>query len=400
MRVLYHHRTRGTDAQRVHILEIVNAFRELGHEVRIASLIATEEQNAAREASEAGWKKIARKIPMTYEAIQLAYNAVGLPWLLWESVSFRPDFIYERYSLFCFAGVLAAKLTGKPIVLEVNSPFALEQTRDGEIRLPRFAAWLERLICNSASKVIVVSGPLRRILLDAGVRPEKLMLVPNGINPEHLAACGSRDELRAQCGLNERIVIGFVGWFKPWHGLEFLIEAFLDSGLAARGAALLLVGDGPAMAPMREMVARRNATADVVFSGPIEHERIPAYLHLMDIAVQPAANEYCCPMKIIEYMGVGKPVIAPRQENIQELLPEDAAMLFEPGNAADLVRAMAAVVESAELRQSLGRRAEQVVWSRGLLWSANAAKTIETLRQAGSLQAAPPSLPEPRVGQS
>src|ERR1022692_911369 len=47
-----------------------------------------------------------------------------------------------------------------------------------------------------------------------------------------------------------------------------------------------------------------------------------AYLDLIDIAVQPAANEYCCPMKILEYMALGKPIVAPRQENIQDLLRE------------------------------------------------------------------------------
>src|ERR1700729_1998830 len=100
MRIVYHHRTRATDAQRVHILEIVNAFRELGHEVTIASLVDTEApQDVAKEAAEAGWKHLARKIPFAHEAIQLGYNVVGVPLLLSKVLRWKPVFIYERYSL-------------------------------------------------------------------------------------------------------------------------------------------------------------------------------------------------------------------------------------------------------------------------------------------------------------
>src|ERR1035441_8022497 len=92
------------------------------------------------------------------------------------------------------AGVLVGKLCRVPVVLEVNSPFALEQQRDREIRLVGFAAWIERLICNLASHVIVVSTPLRRILEGAGVRPEKIEVMSNGVCLEHFQQLG-----RASC---------------------------------------------------------------------------------------------------------------------------------------------------------------------------------------------------------
>lgn len=383
MRVLYHHRTRGTDAQRVHIREMVNAFRESGHAVRMVEVASTETRDAVREATEASWKTSVRHIPFAYDAVQLAYNLLGLPMLIWRILADRIDFVYERYSLYCFCGVLAARFTRRPIVLEVNSPFALEQGRDGDIRARRLAAWMERAIWRGATKVVVVSGPLRRILETSGVDRGNIALLPNGINVRHLSTGTGTDALRRRHGLmRDQIVIGFVGWFKKWHGLEFLIETFAESGLRSRGAVLMLVGNGPAGESLRALVDARSLGDCVLFTGPVPHEEIPIYLNMMDVAVQPAANEYCCPMKIIEYMGVAKPVIAPRQENICELLPEDSALLFEPGDTAGLARALETAVKDPLLRQQLGARAKQVVFSRGLLWVRNAEAVVRMISPA------------------
>src|SRR5579862_10010420 len=105
MKILYHHRTRATDAQKVHILEMVGAFRELGHEVTVASLVETENQSSEpdRDARGSRWKSLLRRIPFSMEVVQLGYNLFAIPWLLSKIRSSRPDFIYERYSLLNFS---------------------------------------------------------------------------------------------------------------------------------------------------------------------------------------------------------------------------------------------------------------------------------------------------------
>lgn len=380
MEILYHHRTRATDAQRVHILELVNALRGLGHRVEIVSVVETEgeRKDAAHEAGEAGWKRFVRRIPCAYELIQIGYNLVGLPMLLKRLHAGHFDFIYERYALFNFAGVVAGRLARKPVILEVNSPLALELKRDNDIRGAAFANWTERVICNAASRVIVVSGPLRRMLVANGVRDEKLVVMTNGVNLEHLRPAGGSEELRERLGLRSKVVIGFAGWFRKWHGLEFLIETFHQAKLSGQGAALLLIGDGPAMPELRNYVAANGLGESVVFAGAVPHELISPYLDLMDIAVQPAANEYCCPMKIIEYMGLAKPVVAPRQENIQELLAEGSeALLFTPGDKAEMSQALASLVNDKDARARMGQRALAAVHERGYLWSRNAQRVVD-----------------------
>jgi glycosyltransferase involved in cell wall biosynthesis len=390
MRIVYHHRTRSTDAQRIHIQEIVRAFEEIGHEVELVSLVptGTAQNDAARDAGDAFWKRLVRRIPYSYELVQLGYNLAGIPMLLRALLS-RPDFIYERYSLFNFAGVLTARLRGVPIYLEVNSPFALEQSRDSDIRLRRLAEWSERAICNLATRVIVVSTPLRRIMESAGVPARKLTVMPNGVRLEHFQSDSGSPELRRKLGLENCLVAGFVGWFRKWHGLELLLEAFLRSGLSGHGVKVLLIGDGPATADLKSFVRTNHLESSVVFSGPVPHAEVPRYLDLVDIAVQPAANEYCCPMKILEYMALAKPIVAPRQENIQELLEEGReALFFSPGDAASLAAVLRDTVRDKDRARQIGRAARAAINQRGLLWAANAARVIEFFENPGKTAAA------------
>jgi glycosyltransferase involved in cell wall biosynthesis len=382
MRIVYHHRTRSTDAQRIHILEMIRALEGLGHEVRVVSLIHPETamDNAQRDAGEAWWKTLVRKAPFAYEIVQLCYNLVGIPMLAAALLMRRAAFIYERYSLFNFTGVFVARLLRIPIVLEVNCPFALEQMRDREIRAYRFAAWTERIICNAADSAIVVSSPLRQIMEESGVRPDKLVVLPNGINLENFRRDLDTSELRRRLKLEGKTVIGFVGWFRNWHGLDKLLQAFHRANLGPRGGRLMLIGDGPEMGNLQTYVRANGLDEHVVFTGPLAHEQVPAHVSLIDIAVQPAANEYCCPMKILEYMGMGKPIVAPRQANIVELIQDgEQGYLFDPGDVAGMASALERMMTDRETTAVMGRRSLETIFERGLLWSRNAEKVVELI---------------------
>jgi glycosyltransferase involved in cell wall biosynthesis len=389
--IIYHHRTRSTDAQRVHIQEMVEAFRSLGHYVRLVSLVPTDRaaNDARRDAQNPLWQRLARHIPLAYEALQLAYNLIGIPMLVREMWRSQAELLYERYSLFNFTGVLAGKIFGIPTVLEVNSPFALEQGRDRDIRLVRFAAWMERAILNQATRVVVVSTPLARILKAGGIQPEKIEVMTNGVRLEHFASQPQSHALRASLGLKPgQKTVGFVGWFRRWHGIEMLLDAYRLSGLRDAGVRLLLIGDGQAMSELRASVRENQLAESVIFTGPVPHARIPEYLDLVDIAVQPAANEYCCPMKILEYMALAKPIVAPRQENIQEILREpDEARFFVPGDPQSLAEALRAVTSDNTIARRMGENARRAITERGYLWTTNAQRVASVIIDEPSLHA-------------
>ena len=199
---------------------MVKAFRELGHEVEIVSLVKTERESAnpGREGYAAWWQHIVRRVPFGYELIQLAYNAISIPILLWKVSQSAPDFLYERYSLLNFTGVIVARIAKQPIVLEVNSPFAIEQGREGYIRAVAVAQWVEKTICNSATHVVVVNESLRAIMIAIGVEEQRLVVMHNGVNLSHFARRNT-SSLRARFGLENKLVFGFVGWLRKQHCL-------------------------------------------------------------------------------------------------------------------------------------------------------------------------------------
>jgi glycosyltransferase involved in cell wall biosynthesis len=369
MRILYHHRTRAGDAQGIHIQEMAEALRKLGHHVDVFTLVPPGDDQHRKQSRSAR--------PLMAECLQLGYNLAAVWPLLWRLWRGRYDMIYERYALFNFAGVLAARLLGKPIVLEVNSPLALEHARESQLAWFGLAQWTERHICNAATHVIVVSGPLGRILVQAGVSPAKLAVMPNGVNRTRFQVTANGG-LRRQLGLEDKLVAGFVGWFRPWHGLPALLEAFTEVLPRHPDLRLLLVGDGPAMPELVQLAGQHQISAQVLFTGAVAHEAIPAYMSLFDIAVQPAANEYCCPMKLIEYLAMGKPVIAPRQDNITELVEDGRqGLLFEPGQTGSLATALEKFCSDAALRRQMGEQASLTIERRGLVWERNAARVVE-----------------------
>jgi glycosyltransferase involved in cell wall biosynthesis len=376
MKILYHHRTRAEDAQGVHIVELVKAFRELGHEVRIISLTETEEP--LKRSSGTTWHDHFRQIPeWLYELIALLYNFWGF-WLLARAIkTARPDLIYERYALNTFCGVWASRLFNIPLVLEVNAPLCHEKEQLGKLKFKSLARCLERWVCSNATLTVSVSNRIKEILLCEGVRATRMTVMPNGINPSAFHPAISDQSVRERHGLQGKIVIGFVGWFRPWHGLESLLEISRDASFRTGKSHLLLVGDGPAYFELYRYAEQHDLLSCVTFTGAIKRDDIPQYIAAMDIAVQPSAPEYACPMKIIEYMGMGKCIVAPDQPNIRELIDENVnGYLFKTGSKDNFRHILLRLIENSTLRSEAGRNAVKTIVDRELLWSSNAKRII------------------------
>lgn len=370
MRILYHHRTRGGDAQGIHIHEIIRAFRELGHEVEVAAL-AGERGDRARAGKEL------RLPAWFYDLMSLSYNLYGYRMLRAAAKAGQPDLIYERYSLNTFCGIWAARRLGVPLILEVNAPLAYEQETLGKLAFRRLARFSERWICSNSTHTIVVTGVMRDMLVAEGVPRERIVVVTNGVDPARFHPGVPGAEVLDRHGLKGKLVLGFVGWFRRWHGLELLLEVFRDARLADLGARLLLVGDGPARPELDRFIAENGLADVVVFTGPVRHDQIPAHIAAMDVAVQPSAPEYACPMKIVEYMAMAKCVVAPDQPNIREIVEHGKnGLLFEAGNDQALAKALHRAVRDSEVRRSLGASALETVLSRRFLWKANAERAL------------------------
>lgn len=375
MRIIYHHRTQLSDAQAIHIRAMVRAFRDLGHRVDIVSLVGPGEDKAARRPlSRIETNRLPGRI---YEALSLAYNVYGYRQLARALRQGDVDLIYERYAPNTFCGVLASRRFGVPLLLEINAPWRDQLPPGGALGFERLARRLERWVCSNSTRTIAVSAALKQHLTEEGVPEPQITVMHNAVDPDAFKPQVSGNEVRRRYRLDGFIVAGVVGWLRHWHGLEALIEAMSASNLVARRLRLLIVGVGPAFQQVRWRVRELGLEDKIILTGPVTHEQIPAHIAALDVALQPRATAYACPMKLVEYMAMGRCIVAPDQPNIRELLSDGvSARLFPPEDYQSAVNLISELMTSPAARTLLGDNAYRTVVERNLIWRENATRAL------------------------
>ena len=249
----------------------------------------------------------------------------------------------------------AAKRSGVPSILEVNCPYSSPQHRRFErVHFPALARHFERRAVDAATVVAAVSSPMADYLRTLAHDPGKIIVVPNGANPARFAPESvAPGAVRARYGVPEgATILGWAGILRDWHRVDFLVQALPR----VPSAWLLVVGDGPDRARL-EGEARRLGVADrVVITGRVSHDEMPAHVASFDIAA--AADDrtgYASPMKLLEYMAMARPVLAPDLPNIADFLTTGVeGLLFRRGDAAHLAELLSMLAGDPALRNRLG----------------------------------------------
>jgi glycosyltransferase involved in cell wall biosynthesis len=294
-----------------------------------------------------------------------------------------PDFIYQRYARFSWAGVVAANRTKRPLFLEYNgSEVWVGRYWDRVGRLELLERY-ERLNLDAAARIFVVSDVERRNLEARGVAAEKIVVNPNGVDVERFRPGVGGVEARRELGIgDDEVVAGFVGTFGPWHGVEKLAEAIK---LIPAGR-FLLVGSGSLQVEVAKRLEAEVASGRVIFTGAVGHERVPGLLDACDILVAPhvpladGSEFFGSPTKIFEYMAMGKGIVASRLGQIGEVLVDgETALLVEPGNVEELRRAIVRLIDNGEMRRSLGVKAREVA-EKEYTWTHNAQRVLDAYK--------------------
>jgi glycosyltransferase involved in cell wall biosynthesis len=379
LKILYHHRTLGDGAEGIHIREMVRAFRGLGHEVRVIGPAGEAEPHASGRSQVLG--SIKQMIPtVAFELMEISYSAYAFVKTAFEIARWRPDFVYDRYITFNAGVVLAARACGVRVLLEVNAPLALERAaqRDERLILRRLAKAFERWICSQPTRTIVVSTPLKDYLESLGVPPGQCYVMPNGVDPNKFAPQPKDQALLAELKIAAgSLVIGFTGVLREWHGLDLLLEAAAHLTAQRFNITVLVVGDGPYRAEMQRIIERLKLDGRVVITGRVAHARVPAYVSLFDVAVSPRATFYASPMKVVEYMALGKAVVVPRTQNFLDMIDDGVnGVTFADADPVALADALARIYADPEICQDLGKSARRKVETR-LNWRWNAQRSCE-----------------------
>lgn len=299
----------------------------------------------------------------------------------------KPDFIYQRYARFSWAGVVAAQRVQRPLFLEYNGSEVWVGRHWDHVGSLDLLERYERLNLQAAARIFVVSEVERENLEVRGVPSEKIVVNPNGVDADLFRPGIGGATIRKELGIDEgEVVAGFVGTFGPWHGVVQLAEAIklIPAHVPVR---FLLVGSGSLHGEVERVLEAEVTSRRVIFTGTVAHERVPQLLDACDILVSPhipladGSDFFGSPTKVFEYMAMGKGIVASRLGQIGEVLSDDeTALLVEPGNANQLAAAIGKLVQSPDLRARLGARAREVAMQKHT-WTRNAERVLEAFNR-------------------
>ena len=246
--------------------------------------------------------------------------------------------------------------------------------------LKNLARWTEDYAWQRADAVISVTEVLARIVEASGVERDRIRVMSNGIEQQLVTRGIGTRSARERLGWGDRVVLGFTGFVREWNGLEKVVDLLAAPGNEA--FALLVVGDGPSRRQMEERAEERGVGDRVRFTGRLQRSEIAYWVTAFDVALQPAANPYASPLKLFEYMALGRAIVAPDQPNIREVLRhERTALLFDPDEEGAFARAVQRLALDPALRDALGSAAALTIQQRDLTWSHNATRVAELAEQ-------------------
>lgn len=383
-RFLYHHRIRADDGQAVHVREMIGALRQAGHEVCECALVPKAAASLANGRRSGLWQRL--RLPRAcVEVLEVLYNRRGRSMLLEAARGFRPHFVYERHALHCRAGLDVARALGVPLLLEVNSPMVAEMQRLGSLRLPARASATEREVLGGADAVLAVTRVLADLLVAAGARPDRLHVIGNGADPSRYddaareAALAVRSRWQLPAG---SVAVGFVGYMRPWHNLELMLDAMARPALQA--LVFVLIGNGPALPAVLARARELGLQDRVKAFGDVPPALLPAHVLACDGALIPAINEYASPLKLFDALAAGVPVLAPDQANLREYVVHgETALLFRRGDSGDLAQQLHRLVHERGFAQALGQAGRRTLLQQRWTWAGNAERVLDVCARLG-----------------
>lgn len=391
MKIVYHHRTQGKGAEGVHIREIIKSWREMGHEVFVVSPPGIDVFEDERQTNEVHkwklvshlWRIVGRFSPqIVFEVIEIFYNFSAQDKIRKVLVKEKIDFIYERYSFYCWAGVKSGKEMGIPLILEVNEISGIKRVRGQTLK--GVAKKIEINNFKQACAIVVVSKFLKKEIARTGITSAKIHVIPNGVNPKVFNPDVVCTELIEKYKLRDKVVIGFAGGFVKWQDFDLLFNAFKKViHQTDREICLFLVGDGPMRKVLKQKVKALDLQNSVIFTERVPHGLVPVYIKAMDICVIIHNNEFGSPIKLFEYMAMCKSVIAPRLGPLEEVVTHNVnGCLFEKGNLEQLTEFLKELTINKEFYRIISQNARQIVLKK-YLWEHNAKSILNVYNDLG-----------------
>lgn len=312
-------------------------------------------------------------------SIRLRKAALSGPWMDSDVA-----FVWQQNGVFLSAGSEVARRKGVPFVLQVEAPVVWEASRWG-VRRPGWSKLMERLgelpDMMRADVITCVSDEVADQVEAMGIARDKILVAPCSVDPVRFRPGIDDTRVRDVLGVREQFVIGWVGGFRSFHGIDSLLDCADSLAAKLPDLCLVLVGDGVLRASFDREV-RRRGSKNVVFAGAVPYQEVPEYIAAMDVALVSSPETsgfHYSPLKLREYMACGKPVIAPNIGQVPDMAVDGhEALLVEPRNEEAMVSAIESLYRHPDLRLKLGANARIRVEQDGT-WDYQLSRLIHAL---------------------
>ena len=384
-KIMYFHYQRSLrDGSRVHTQEFERAFSLLCQSKGIAfSTVAPPQVSGISERATV-FSRIRRRLAKYYLRDFLTLASQWRRAAREQAVlrAERPDIVLTRFDDNTVSILWACRRERIPVVVEINGP--VDEFNQGDLRF----SWFERLFSNVRAVELANGGfavsdeigaPIKALVTP--IKP--FVTIPNGVDTERFQASISGVPVRDLLSIShDKVVVGYVGSFAPWHGLDLLVDAIEKLANENLPVHLLLVGQAnPKWQSTLDRVQEPKLQGLVTLAGFVDPLQIPNYVAAMDITVLPNAADYCSPLKLFEYMAMAKPTVAVGIPPVAAMLADGVeGFTFPKGDVDKLTERLRELVEHREQRLLLGNAARCRMESE-FTWTHNAERVFNLLER-------------------
>lgn len=211
-----------------------------------------------------------------------------------------------------------------------------------------------------ADRVITIGEAMAEEIVARGIPAEKVGVVPNAVDVGRFSPRQKSADLLAKYGLVGRFTVGYISNLGAREGIDDLIRAVGILRSKGTDVACLIAGDGPERLRLDGLVADLGLQDRIVLTGHIPNEQIEDHYALIDLFIVPRiddrASRLVTPLKPLEAMAMGLPVIASDLPALKELVsPGERGMVFPPSEPAAMAAVVQSLVDDGGERERLAR---------------------------------------------
>jgi len=263
----------------------------------------------------------------------------------------RPDVLHAHSPVLnALPALWVGRRLGIPVIYEVrafweDAAVDLGTSREGGLRY-RLSRALETFAFRHARHVTTICAGLKGDIVARGIPERRVTLIPNAVDVDAFEFGQAPDEaLKAKLGLAGKTVVGFIGSFYAYEGLDLLLAALPQVTARIPEARVLLVGGGPQESELKDLARKLGVEDHVVFTGRVPHGEVQRYYGIVDVFAYPRKSmrltELVTPLKPLEAMAQGRLLVASDVGGHKELIRDgETGVLFRAGNAASLADAI------------------------------------------------------------